>query len=235
MNKIRWIQLSDLHFGHSSPFCKNSQDALKSFILEHCKETDYMFITGDIIYAADAKDLQKKKRAYREAELYLKEICSSLWGREDIDHKIAERVFIVPGNHDLVRDAARADLMGHLPGKYAAGSEGIIDASYLENTKKAMNPFFAFYKKVASKDNFNKMQNKMHFVSETDQVNILHINTCISSSGDSDDGKLIVGYDLINDALNSIQNSKPTIAIAHHSFEFLDRQERKKLELALKE
>ena len=235
MNKISWIQLSDLHFGHNSPFCKKSQEALKSFVLEHCKGIDYIFITGDIIYAADAKDSKKRKQAYQRAEHYLKDICASLWDSIELDQKIIERVFIVPGNHDLVRDMARADLMEQLPKKYIAEPDGKIDASYLANTQKAMEPFCTFYKKFASKDNWTKMQSKMHFVIETDYINVLHINTCISSSGNNDDGKLIVGYDLINEALSSIQNSKPTIAIAHHNFDFLDRQEQRKLELALKD
>ena len=136
MSKISWIQLSDLHFGHNSPFCKKSQEALQSFVLEHCKGIDYIFITGDIIYAADAKDSKRRKQAYQKAEHYLKDICGSLWGSDELDHKITERVFIVPGNH--------------------------------------MEPFCTFYKKFASKANWAKMQNKMHFVIETDHINILH-------------------------------------------------------------
>lgn len=236
MSKITWIQLSDLHFGHNSPFCQNSREALRGFILEHCKEIDYMFITGDIIYAADAKTPKEKKQAYQEAENYLKDICRSLWGDNDLDCEINKRVFIVPGNHDLIQNQARTDSINGLLKKYPTEREGTIDTSYLENTRTAMKLFCAFYKKFTSKENVTKMQKKMHFVVETDQINILHINTCISSSSSkSDAGNLIIGYDLINNALNSIQNSKPTIAIAHHNFEFLDKQEQKKLELALKE
>lgn len=235
MSKIRWIQLSDLHFGKESPFCKNSRDALQKFFLEKHEEIDFIFVTGDIIYAAEANTPAKRKRAYKEAEDNLKSICRTLWGEDDIVRKIAERVFIVPGNHDLIRDPARIALMEQLLKNYSAGRDGKIDASYLANTQNAMGSFCTFYKRFASKDNVSKMQNKMHFVVETDQVNILHINTCISSSNDTDDGKLIIGYDLINDALSSIQNNKPTIAIAHHNFDFLDRQEQRKLELVLKE
>ena len=234
MSKIHWIQLSDLHFGKDSPFCKNSRDTLQSFIIERNKKIDYIFVTGDIIYAAEANTGPKRTRAYQEAKQYLKNLCCSLWGEDNINSKITKRVFIVPGNHDLVRNQARADLMEKLPQKYAE-QDGKIDESYLENTQKAMEPFYTFYKEFASTDNMKKMQKKMHFAVETDQVNILHINTCISSSGDNDDGKLIIGYDLINAALDSIQNNKPTIAIAHHNFDFLDRQEQKKLELKLKE
>lgn len=234
MSKISWIQLSDLHFGKSSPFCKNSRDTLQSFIIEQHKKINYIFVTGDIIYAAEANTTKKRKRAYQEAKQYLRNLCCSLWGEDNIDSKIAERIFIVPGNHDLVRNQARADLMEKLTQKYS-GQDGKIDESYLENTQKAMMPFCTFYKEFASKDTMKKMQQKMHFVVETDQVNILHINTCISSSGDNDDGKLIIGYDLINNALDSIQNNKPTIALAHHNFDFLDRQEQRRLELKLKE
>ena len=44
----------------------------------------------------------------------------------------------------------------------------------MANTQKAMEPFCTFYKKFASKANWAKMQNKMHFVIETDHINILH-------------------------------------------------------------
>lgn len=236
MSKIKWIQLSDLHFGRNSPFCQNSREELRDFISKHRKDIDYMFITGDIIYAADATTPQKKAKAYQDAERYLKDICRSLWGDSGLDDNIHERVFIVPGNHDLIQNQARRSLINGLRKDYSDGREGTIDASYLENTRNAMKHFFVFYDKLASRKNMKNMRKKMHFVVETDQINVLHINTCVSSSSSKeDDGNLIIGYDLINDALSSIQNSKPTIAIAHHSFEFLNRQEKKKLELALKE
>ena len=75
----------------------------------------------------------------------------------------------------------------------------------------------------------------MHYVIETDIINILHINTCIASCEDGDDGKLILGFKLLNDAIEGIKNNKPTIAIAHHNFDCFNKEEQRKLELLLKE
>lgn len=235
MNKVRWIQLSDLHFGDDSPYSQKSREAFQKFVSEECKDIDYIFITGDIIYAKNLKNKRKRNSAYKEAGEYLKKIYYSVWGKENSDLKVTDRIFIVPGNHDLIRNDARSGSIKSLLSEYAKKTDGKIDSSYLDNTRQAMKDFTNFYKNLLTSVNTKKLTSDMHYVFETEKINILHINTCISSGSDGDDGKLIVGFELLSKALDSINNNKPTIAIAHHNFDCLNKDEQKKIELLLKE
>lgn len=235
MSKINWIQLSDLHFGDTSPYSKKSREALLEFIDKRCKDIDYVFVTGDIIFAKSLQTEKLKKEAYKEAEKYLKEIYSLLWTDDTAYEKLNQRIFMVPGNHDIVRDNARASCIEGLNKAYFKDTMGNIDSSFLDNTKAAMKYYNAFYNRVTGKRIQDKQKKNMHYVLETDIINILHINTCVASCADGDDGKLILGFKLLNDAIEGIKNNKPTIAIAHHNFDCFNKEEQRKLELLLKE
>lgn len=235
MNLIRWIQLSDLHFGDDSEFSRKSREELKKYIAENHNTVDYIFVTGDIIFAKNLDTKQKKDKAYETAKSYLEEICRSIWGEGDIAEKIKERVFIVPGNHDLTRDSARQDMVKGMLAAYEKNKDKKIDRSYLNNFKRSAESFRLFYKNLFSAVSARTAFQKYHYVMQNDKLNILHINTCIASSKDDDDGKLIVGFELLSKALDSIKNTKPTIAIAHHNFDCLETEEQKKIESLLKE
>lgn len=235
MNLIRWIQLSDLHFGDDSEFSRKSREALNKYIEGKHQDVDYIFVTGDIIFAKGLDTKQKKTSAYDEAKKYLERICRSIWGNDGIEEKIRERVFIVPGNHDLIRDNARQTMVKGMLVEYGKNKDGKIDSSYLKNFKQSAEVYRTFYKNLFSAERASTAFKKYHYVIQSDKLNILQINTCIASSGDGDDGKLIVGFELLNKALDSINSSKPTIAIAHHNFDCLDTEEQKKVESLLKE
>lgn len=235
MNQIRWIQLSDLHFGDDCEYTLTSRQELKEHIKRNLRDIDYVFVTGDLIFAKNLDDPKKKSKGYAEAAAYLKDICRSLWGDADLAKNIEKRLFIVPGNHDLVQDKARSVAVNGMLDEYNAGRDGKIDPSHFRSLSTASDFFRKAYLELFSKKKapFNKQ--KVHYVKETDKINVLHINTCIASSGKEDFGRLIVGFDLLSKTLSSISNKKPTIAIAHHNFDCLSTEEQKKLETLLKQ
>lgn len=235
MNKVKWIQVSDLHFGNDSPYSKKSRDALMDYVEKGKKDIDYIFVTGDIIYAKDLKSEKAKQGAYTAAQEYLKKMYSLIWKEDSKYEHLHERIFIVPGNHDMVRDAARISCVDGLRNDYAKEMSGHIDNSYLSNTESAMRCFNKFYSQIIGKKIARELRKNMHYVIETDKINILHINTCIASCNDGDDGKLLLGFKLLSKAIEGITNNKPTIAIAHHNFDCLDKIEQRKLEILLKE
>lgn len=234
MSKIKWIQLSDLHLGNDSAFSEKSRKALLNYIREHDKEIDFVFITGDIIYAKNLKTEKEKKNAYYAAEEYIKELYSLIWEDDKLFENLYKRVFIVPGNHDIMRNTARTSCINGLRENYAQDMSGNIDSSFIENTLTSMKCYKSFYNKITGLK-FRKKINNMHYVFETDKINVLHINTCIASCGDSDDGKLILGFKLLNNVIEEINNNKPTIAIAHHNFDCFEKSEQKNIEILLKE
>lgn len=232
--KIKWIQISDLHFGNQNEYCKKSREALKKYIAEKKDDIDYVFITGDIIYAKSATDQGKKEEAYKEAGEYVKEIYKAIWGDDAADTELCRRIFIVPGNHDLIRSKAHRDSVKGMIEDYNKEGNEHIDVSYLDIVNTAFKKYYEFYETLTNDKLLNLAKNKFHYVIKTEDINILHINTCIASCSDNDTGKLLVGYDLISSALDDIDEQKPTIAIAHHNFDELAQAEREKLEILLK-
>ena len=232
--KIKWIQISDLHFGNKNEFCKKSREALKKYVAEKKNEIDYVFITGDIIYAKSAAEQGKKEEAYDEAGEYIKEIYKAIWGDDAADTELCKHIFIVPGNHDLIRSKAHRNSVKGMIEDYDKEGNGHIDVSYLNIVNDALENYYEFYGALTNNNLLVSAKNKFHYVIKTDDLNILHINTCIASCSDDDTGKLLIGHDLISKALDDIDEQKPTIAIAHHNFEELSRTERATLEILLK-
>lgn len=236
MSEIKWLQLSDLHFGDEREYSKKSREALLKQIAEEGTDIDYLFITGDIIFAQKLKTQTQKKSAYEEACEYLKRLYLAVW-KDDMEYrKLGKRIFIVPGNHDLIRNESRTGSVKLLLENYGKKSGGSIEESHLKGANEAMKCFIPFYKKlITDKAIHRKAKNNMHYVIETDNLNVVHINTCIASSGDGDDGRLILGFELLSKALDQINTQKPSIVIAHHNFDCFTKEEQKKLEVLLKE
>ena len=238
MSKIRWLQISDLHFGDNTTSSKNCREGLLQYIesLHNKKiEIDYVFITGDIIFAKGITQKLRNQRhqIYKEAIEYIKKIYVLLWPGAD-EKFITNRIFIVPGNHDLVRSKARQNTIKGLLDEYRNNENGAIDSSYIEDTISAMREYFTFYNRFASKSVVGKAKDLVHYVVETEKINVLHINTCLASSADGDDGNLVIGLELLNNALEKIKNKKPIIAIAHHNFDCLNKMDQRKMEILLK-
>lgn len=174
MNKIKWIQLSDLHFGDDSPYSEKSREALLQYIKRNGKDIDYVFVTGDIIFAKTLETEKQKKNAYRAAEKYIKEIYSLIWAEDKSFENLYKRIFIIPGNHDIVRNDARFSCINGLRETYAKDAMGNIDSSFLENTKGAMKYYNSFYNRITGAKVQKKKRENMHYIIETDNVNILH-------------------------------------------------------------
>lgn len=93
--KITWLHLSDLHFKYSSVEVDNRQEILEEFwkdISAHIKQglkPDFIAVTGDIAYSGNEKE-------YELAEKYF---------FQPLLKKVAklppEKMFVVPGNHDV--------------------------------------------------------------------------------------------------------------------------------------
>lgn len=232
---IKWMQLSDLHIGHRSTYSEKSREDLLKYLKENEMDIDYVFITGDIIFAKEVKNDHDRKLAYKKAYEYIRDIYLQLWPKDTDFEEIHMRVFVVPGNHDTIRDSAREGAVKNLIECYKNEATGNIDESYITSVTTAQSKYNNFYNKLTKKKVKSIKNKAMHYVIQTNDANILHINTCITSCSDDDNGKLILGLKLLNDAIQEINRDKPTIAIAHHNFDCLDKDEQERLEILLKE
>ena len=115
---IRWLHISDLHLGSDGAVTAMLRDELPSFLKSKGLKCDYVFCTGDIRTAnVNPNDFTDDMAAF------LKQVCEAVG-------ITIERLFIVPGNHDINRDVAgRADAIeGAMWGKnfYYNSDDGII-------------------------------------------------------------------------------------------------------------
>ena len=123
MSDIRWIHISDLHFGDQNYPASHFRDDFLEKLSELSKDTqfNYLFITGDIIHAKDSKNHEKE--CYQNAIEYINKIQKIL----NVDPKC---ICFVPGNHDVRRSDERSETIANLKKKY--DGKAVVDSVSFE-------------------------------------------------------------------------------------------------------
>ncbi len=217
-NTINWLHLSDLHFGYQENIVKQMRRELPKYIKKYfdTEKVDYIFITGDIIYGKSNAD-----DSYKQAYNFICEIMDII----DVDNG---HVYIVPGNHDYERTPGRTSIIKEIQQNYTTEC-GNIDKGYFKMLEIPQKKFGEFYERLC-----NRKFNMNHFLI-SDKINILNLNSTITSCNSKDDiSNLILGMDFVDDALSEADITKPLFVLSHHSFEWFRMAEREKLELHLK-
>lgn len=216
MSIIRWMHISDLHFGHNSFVADNMRDGIiglsKSIMPIKC-----LFITGDLRYG------RTEKINYPEATV---RFVKDLQGALNIDK---QSTYIVPGNHDVNRNAGFKSMIEGIKKDYKT-TNGEIGVETLKHIQMEREPFLKVYKELCG-----RKEPAVHYSIETDYFNIIHINTAILSAEDGEDGNLIIGTKLLHEVKEMINPNKPSIVLAHHPFDSLRIEEQRQLEIFLKE
>ena len=212
--KYRWLHLSDLHSYCDGIKTKVMRDALIDEVeeLNNEEKFDFIIITGDI---------SDKDTGYDLAEDFILELIS----RINIDK---EKVFIIPGNHDLSRNIPddRGSIVKEL------WDSGILDEEKEINNIKslisAQNNFFNTYKNILNRE---YPKESVHFVEKLiEGVNIIHLNTswmCYDSK--VEDGRIHIGINSVYKCLEGVDKDEFNIVIGHHRLEDLNPQERSHL------
>jgi len=179
---------------------------------------EYLFITGDLRYGKECK-----KGFPAEISTDIKRLMESC--------RISpENTHIVMGNHDVVQDFGRNAVAPLLRQDYEAN--GCLNDEHMRTLKLSHHGFNEIYESICDRKPVT-----YHTVFRKKNFNIICLNTAFASSGDNaEEGKLIVGMELVQKALKDIgDTSKPCIALAHHGFSSLSLKERKQLKIKLQE
>lgn len=216
MGKVRWLHISDLHFGQNRYVVQTMRE---EFLL-HIKKLgkiDYLFITGDLRYGKEEPYTYPK-----ETIEFINNIKKTLGLKEDY-------VFLVPGNHDVNRKENNlATIIQSEKDKYKT-SDGKISQDTLKYIQEKRHEFLKLYECICG-----RKEPTVHYCIETDKVNIIHLNTALFSSKDGEDGDLIIGTQLLKQMSKKINPNKPGIVLAHHPIDSLRLEEQKVLEIFLK-
>ncbi len=200
--KYKWLHISDLHSICSGIRTIIMRDSLLDEIeyLNKQNQFSFLLITGDI---------SDKNQGYNDAKIFIHKII-------EVIGLSTNRVFIVPGNHDLDR-------------KIPNDREKIIkecwDVDILDDKEDTLiktlmtgqDDFFKAYEEILGRQ---YPTDKIHFHQNLDEnVSIIHLNTswmCFDSENES--GKLHIGLKTAYKCLKNEQlTSTPIkIAIGHH-------------------
>lgn len=200
--KYKWLQVSDLH-----SICKNistlimKEDLLREIEILHKEEHfSFLLITGD---------LSDKNTGYEEAEKFINEIIKKI-------NVPLNRVFIVPGNHDVNRNIPknRAEVA---KSKWEEKNLGDKELNFIKKLIDGQSEFFLTYENVLKR---KYPVDDLHFVERiNDDIAIINLNTawmCYDSNNES--SKLHIGLKKVFECFNSskLNNSKVKIVIGHH-------------------
>ena len=214
---IRWLHISDLHFNDDDMSTIFMRDELPKYLKEKDIKCDYIFCTGDIRTANASPNIFQE-----ESVQYLTELCTAVGITTD-------RLFIVAGNHDVDRNVAGRDEAirricfqrnGYYDPKYGKIKEDDLNAIY-----EGQAEFRKFLSKIYTDDRVSKYSDplKPHFNIETDDFNVLHIDSTLTYTKEQEAVDLVIGTKL----LKELNPNKPTVLLSHYPFMALLQEEKK--------
>ena len=224
MDKVHWLHLSDIHLNKRDVDSRRMRNRLLDYMKELGTQIDYIFITGDLRYApmgefaADTVD-------------YINKLLNVI-------NLTVDRLFIVPGNHDIERDAGgRAEailesIKEYSPkdGALASDKMAAVHCGHTEFRKMMHTIYHENQEQAAGYDN----DQKPHFVTETKDFNIICIDTALTYTKQRNNN-LFIGTEYIMDLLEELNQDKPSIILTHYSFDFLERSEQMQIVQLLKD
>ncbi len=212
--KLNWVHLSDIHFNFLNYDTEKMRDQLIAYAQQLANETKYdvIFITGDICY---------KGADYAGTSQFMENVAGAF--------KVSKKnIFMVPGNHDLVRSQLRQTIIAGLKDGEASENFNRIDSEVMGHLLRGQEIFFNFYREFFGEDYPNS---SLHFIKEYDLFNVIYMNTCIAAGVDHEEGALVVGQLQLYRTLKKLEDdTKLNIAIGHHGLDCFNSIEQSRIE-----
>lgn len=220
-----WVHVSDLHFGHGDAGHQWNQQCVLDELLVDAKELvldglvprpDFIFVTGDIAFSGGARTPVVGEAEYALASLWFRQLQEVL--------KIpSERVFMVPGNHDVDRRAV-VDVRRLLK-LVRAGEEPLDDILRepldLDRLRGRLARYLAFAQGFGplTGDRFHEglWWRQRIELAEDVSLRVCGLNTALLSLDDEDQGKLRVGQRQLAELFIPASNGlELALILGHH-------------------
>ncbi|MBP8784917.1 MAG: DUF2225 domain-containing protein [Synergistaceae bacterium] len=227
---MKWLHLSDIHY---NPDCAGYNTTellgkLPDYLREKNIKADNLFVTGDFRKALPPSD---DEETAQKAVDFILEIARCI-GIDDVEY-----IHIVPGNHDLARDATK-DAVNAIMEKYTHGCD-----DFLPEDRKYLTDRFGFFQRVnrllyKEKSIWPEDLSPLHFYRCCEDYNLLYLNTAVMCGGEKDRGHLIIGAGSLYPLLEKIKKenpSAPIVVLAHHAPEYFNDHERRNTEALFRE
>ena len=227
MRPIRWLHLSDFHLRASQ---KWSQDVVLRAMCQHIQqqrqagaEADFIVVTGDIAFSGKAEE-------YAQAGSLFADIQSA-------SGVPLERIFCVPGNHDIDRTrhdlcfrGARAELssQNQVDSLLAGGEDVEVLLARQENYRRFQNALFAGQNRTWTEDGLGYM---CRIAIEEVELAIVGLDSAwLAEGGIGDHGNLLIGERQVINAIElaTAGDASPHVILgmAHHPLHLLQEFDR---------
>lgn len=238
-NTLNWLHISDVHF-HPGTEWRDSKvrrdliSFLKSeFASESIERPDLIFCTGDIAFGETTNAPLEKQ--YEAAEEFFNELLS-VCGEESQPLNV-DRLFVVPGNHDVNRKAINQYAQSSLV-KMAEQSleyNGKIHKDIENRSKEFMDAmerldaYELFIKKYLSHQEDKERRHVFAKVVDIDglKVGVAGFNSAWSCAGPEDDRNVWLAAEWqFNFANEVLHDADIRIGLVHHPIDWLTESDR---------
>lgn len=237
--KLTWLHISDIHFHPKTEWCDGTS---RLALLEHLKSIfakddslrpDFIFCTGDIAFGESSN--APLSGQYAQAKIFFDDLLLAC-GQTGVPLP-KERLFVVPGNHDVNRSSINSDAQDTLTrlAKQAKEHIGNINQRFNDrNTEfkdniKRLDEYAQFIKEFLPHQ--HDADGRHHYASISDfngiKVGIAGFNSAWTCAGDEDDRNIWLAANWQFDAAHKeLKDASLCIGLMHHPVDWLNLADR---------
>lgn len=237
---LKWLHISDIHFSSQTEWRDSiARDSLVEYLMAIFKKDssfrpDFIFCTGDIAFGESGALLLSDQ--YEQAKKFFDKLLDAC-GQDESNPLPKDRLFVVPGNHDINRKNVNNDAQETLT-RWAEKSSDYVDkinerfAAQTQEFKDAMKRLNEYDQFVKSYLPHQIDNNGRHCFSNIVDINgvkvgIAGFNTAWSCAGPEDDRTLWLAAECQFNATNrDLKNTDLRIGLIHHPLDWLNQTER---------
>jgi predicted phosphodiesterase len=225
---LRWLHISDFHLREAVPYdrdvvLKALLTSIPSLVARYGK-LDLVFATGDIAYSG-------LRGEYNHASLFFESLLDAV-------ELTRERLFVIPGNHDVDRRAgkglARTMATREEADEYFAAPEDLLHVSLRQTEFSKW--FDTFFDGVRTFPRDTTCAPPDTIAVNGVSTSVLRINSATFAYDEHDHGKLLIGRPCLDRQLEQLQKPKRdlTVALMHHPLSWLSSLEATNIRTALR-
>ncbi len=204
---MRWLHLSDLHFGDDRQHHGLDRSRVLSALLDDVKQQlataeplDAVFVTGDVAWTGAESN-------YEEAQAWF----GLLLQAATVKNKIPE-LYWVPGNHDLDRTQVTKNELSEAVHEQARQTHGKLEGLWRnDNSRAYLTKKFDCYQAAFGAFDGQPFWERT-LTTDLGPVRILGLNSALLSYNDQDKGQLRLGHQ----QLLALRSPALTIVLQHH-------------------
>ncbi|HET7831410.1 MAG TPA: metallophosphoesterase [Gallionella sp.] len=238
-NKLTWLHISDIHF---HPKTEWRDSASRSALLNHLKNIflkneslrpDLIFCTGDIAFGEHS--LMSLSSQYSQAKTFFDDLLSACGSTCMPLPK--ERLFVVPGNHDVNRKSINTDAQSTLTTWATQANDHVNNINQRFNDRttefkdaiKRLDEYAQFVKDYLPHQ--HDADGRHHYASISDinnlKVGIAGFNSAWTCAGSEDDRNIWLAANWQFDrAQQVLKDADIRIGLMHHPVDWLNSADR---------